>query len=331
MFLKKINGLNIFGAVCLYLFILPISATARISFMNISAVKLRSTLQIYRIEDSSVFFNHDTQVLVETENGIDIGRIVKMRCPACPKSVNENNEKEQTQNRAKFIRIADESDLSQIPEIEKLEDEAFRECKERAVLLELNLKLVAVKSIFSRTKIIFYFVAESRVDFRELVRELAAVFKTRIEMRQIGVREEAKLIGDYGACGRLQCCSILGEEFEPVSMKMAKEQNLNFSSMKISGMCGRLLCCLAYEYETYIDLNTDMPEVGSMVICEEDSYTVTSVDLLKQTLTINSENRMLTLSKNDIEKRNNFYSIKKGSLSAGIVQEDDGSDEDSYY
>ena len=151
------------------------------------------------------------------------------------------------------------------------------------------MKLISVKCLFDRTKIIFYFVAENRIDFRELVRELASIFRTRIEMRQIGVRDEARLVGGYGPCGKQLCCVHQSEEFEPVSIKMAKEQNLNLNSLKISGMCGRLLCCLGYEYKLYKEINEDMPEPGAEIQAGDITYIVTGVDTLKETIRIRQQ------------------------------------------
>jgi cell fate regulator YaaT (PSP1 superfamily) len=174
-----------------------------------------------------------------------LGRIIQLPCkPPSP-------EGQGLEVKGRAVRLMTPEDMEKLPEIEALEKKAFDMCREKAKAKNLDMKLVAVKSLFDRTKIIFYFVSENRIDFRELVRELAAVFRTRIEMRQIGVRDEARLVGGYGPCGKELCCVNQREEFEPVSIKMAKEQSLNLNSLKISGMCGRLLCCLAYEFETY--------------------------------------------------------------------------------
>jgi Uncharacterized homolog of PSP1 len=156
----------------------------------------------------------------------------------------------------------------------------------------------------------FYFVAENRIDFRELVRELAAVFRTRIEMRQIGVRDEARIVGGYGPCGKPMCCLYQREEFEPVSIKMAKEQNLNLNSMKISGMCGRLLCCLGFEYNTYRELNETMPAIDSVIVAKDKFFKVVSVNTLKETVMIKEGDRFLNIKTRDMELKDGKHKIK---------------------
>ena len=289
--------------------------------MELSAVKLRNSFQIYYIDTNNIFVNQNTMSVVETEHGVDLGRVFKVK--AC-------------RNRAdmpvagKLLRKATPEDLEQIPVIEELEKKAYDICKEKAKAKNLNMKLIAVKSLFDRTKIIFYFVAENRIDFRELVRELASVFRTRIEMRQIGVRDEARLVGGYGPCGRIQCCVNQREDFEPVSIKMAKEQNLNLNSLKISGMCGRLLCCLGYEYETYRDLSVGMPVPGTEIICEEVIYHVISADVLKQSMKIKDRDHLMEISKDDIERKDNKFYIKKEVINRIRKSEDDAAEEENY-
>lgn len=287
--------------------------------MKILAVKLRNSFQIYTLEKSDIFIEKDSLAVVDTEHGVDLGRIIKMSMPPADKN----------QPSAKIIRKATDEDLADIPLIEELEKNAFDVCREKAAARNLNMKLISVKVLFDRTKIIFYFVADNRVDFRELVRELAGIFRTRIEMRQIGVRDEARLVSGYGPCGRIQCCVNQREEFDPVSIKMAKEQNLNLNSLKISGMCGRLLCCLGYEYETYRELAADMPEVRTEIICDNDRFSVFSVDILKQTLKIKDkdDDSFLDISRSDIEKRGNSFYIKKEVIDR-IRCQDDSSEED---
>ena len=197
--------------------------------MEISAVKLRNSYQINYVDTNSLFVTQNAFCVVETEHGIDVGHVFKCRrCEGCA----------QPEVKGKLLRLATEEDLKHLPEIETIEKNAFAKCREKAKAKNLDMKLISVKCLFDRTKIIFYFVAENRIDFRELVRELASIFRTRIEMRQIGVRDEARLVGGYGPCGKQLCCVHQSEEFEPVSIKMAKEQSLNLNSLKISGMCG---------------------------------------------------------------------------------------------
>ena len=289
--------------------------------MKVSAVRLRNSFQIYYIDNNNIFLNQNTLSVVETEHGIDLGRVMKIKkCQDC----------ENVQVTGKLLRKATSEDMEQIPAIEELEKKAYDICKEKARAKNLNMKLISVKSLFDRTKIIFYFVAENRIDFRELVRELASVFRTRIEMRQIGVRDEARLVGGYGPCGRIQCCVNQREDFEPVSIKMAKEQNLNLNSLKISGMCGRLLCCLSYEYETYRDLSEGMPENGAQIICEDMIYVVTASDVLKQTMKIKDRDRFIEISKDDIERKDNTFHIKKEVINRIRRSEEDAAEEEDY-
>jgi cell fate regulator YaaT (PSP1 superfamily) len=287
-------------------------------FMKVSAVKLRNSFQICYIEKNDVFLNQNTLSVVETEHGVDLGNVVKFnKCGNC----------ENIQITGKIIRKATEDDIAQIPAIEELEKKAYDVCREKAKARELSMKLITVKVLFDRTKVIFYFVAENRVDFRELVRELASVFRMRIEMRQIGVRDDARLVKGYGPCGRIQCCVNQLDEFEPVSIKMAKEQNLNLNSLKISGMCGRLLCCLCYEYETYTELSVGMPEIGDSIACDDTLYTVISTDILKQTMRIRDHESVFDIAKADLETKDNSFYIKKDVINRIKGAEDDAKDE----
>jgi cell fate regulator YaaT (PSP1 superfamily) len=217
--------------------------------------------------------------------------------------------------------------MNLLPEIDAIEDKAFKICKEKAVAKKLDMKLISVKCLFDKTKIIFYFVAENRIDFRELVRELAAIFRTRIEMRQIGVRDEARLVGGYGPCGRQHCCVHKRQEFDPVSIKMAKEQDLNLNSLKISGMCGRLLCCLGYEYAVYKELNEKLPKLGTEIIAGDKKFTVESVDTLKESLQIKNAEQTIEISNNDIEIIKGVHILKKNVLDRINNPDDDTNEE----
>ena len=269
--------------------------------MEVSAVKLRNSYQIYFVDTNNFFLQQNSQCVVEIEHGIDVGRVVKIRGYQNNPSISVTG---------KIQRKATPEDLSRIPELESIEAKAFAICREKSKAKKLDMKLVSVKCLFDKTKIIFYFVAENRIDFRELVRELAAVFRTRIEMRQIGVRDEARIVGGYGPCGKPMCCLYQREEFEPVSIKMAKEQNLNLNSMKISGMCGRLLCCLGFEYDTYRELNETMPEIDSVVVAKDKFFKVVSVNTLKETVMIKEGDRFLNIKTRDMELKDGKYKIK---------------------
>lgn len=269
--------------------------------MDVSAVKLRNSYQIYFVDSDNLFLKQNTQCIVEIEHGVDIGRVVKIRGYQNNPSISVTG---------KVLRKVTPLDLERLSELETIEDRAFSVCREKAKAKNLEMKLVSVKCLFDKTKIIFYFVAENRIDFRELVRELAAVFRTRIEMRQIGVRDEARIVGGYGPCGKPMCCLYQREEFEPVSIKMAKEQNLNLNSMKISGMCGRLLCCLGFEYDTYRELNEKLPEVDSSIFAGDKIFKVVSINTLKETVMIKKGDRFLNIRTKDMELKDGKYKIK---------------------
>ena len=192
------------------------------------------------------------------------------------------------------IRKADEEDIKQVEENKKKEVEAFSVCLEKIRKHELDMKLIDVEYTFDNNKVLFYFTADGRVDFRELVKDLASVFRTRIELRQIGVRDEAKMLGGIGACGRSLCCSSHLSEFHPVSIKMAKEQSLSLNPTKISGTCGRLMCCLKYEQDTYEYLLKKTPKVDAVVQTPNGQGTVVQVNLLKGKVRVKLDNEQST-------------------------------------
>lgn len=287
--------------------------------MEVSAVRLRNSYQIYFVDTNNLFLSQNALGIVETEHGIDIGSIV--RCKSY-----QNNPGIEV--KGKILRKATDEDLSHLPEIENIEKKAYEKCKEKAQGKKLEMKLISVKCLFDKTKIIFYFVAENRIDFRELVRELASIFRTRIEMRQIGVRDEARLVGGYGPCGKELCCVHQSQEFDPVSIKMAKEQNLNLNSLKISGMCGRLLCCLSYEYETYKELNKNIPALGSTIRVGDSDYPVCGVNPMRESLNMRYNDRIIEISKYDLERKDNGYYIKEEILKNIIHSDEEHSDDD---
>ncbi|TFH40411.1 MAG: stage 0 sporulation protein [Chrysiogenales bacterium] len=288
--------------------------------MEVSAVKLRNSYQLSYVDTNNLFVRQHALCVVETENGVDIGTVFK-----CARHRNP-----QGGVKGKLLRMTTPDDMKQIPEIEAIEKSAFQKCREKAKAKKLDMKLVAVKCLFDRSKIIFYFVAENRIDFRELVRELASVFRTRIEMRQIGVRDEARLVGGYGPCGKQLCCVHQRDEFEPVSIKMAKEQNLNLNSLKISGMCGRLLCCLGYEYKLYKEINNGMPNPGDQIRAGEATYIVTGVDTLRESITIKHANRYIEIKKSDLERKDSKYILKSDVISRIENAEPENADEETY-
>lgn len=279
-----------------------------------TGIKLRNSQQIYFVDKNGLFAKKGTQCIAETEHGTDLGTI--MPCGCAKKIASEDI-------KGKLLRKATQADLDTIPEIESIESKAFEVCRTKAKEKNLEMKLIGVKCLFDHTKIIFYFVAESRIDFRELVRDLAAVFRTRIEMRQIGVRDESRVIGGYGTCGRRLCCEHLKGEFEPVSIKMAKEQNLNLNSLKISGMCGRLLCCLCYEYDVYRELNETLPHQGSEITSGASVFNVEAVDTLKQTMRIRCQNHVMEVHRKSLDFDGKKYSISKETMDKLMRVDDD--------
>jgi len=226
--------------------------------VTVVGVRFKKAGKIYYFDPDNIDIEKENDVIVETARGIEFGQVV-----VGPKEVSEEDIVPPLK---KVLRIATEED-KQIHEENKVkEKEAFETCVAKIEEHILDMKLIDVEYTFDNNKVIFYFTADGRVDFRELVKDLAAIFKTRIELRQIGVRDEAKMIGGLGPCGKSLCCSTFLGEFEPVSIKMAKEQNLSLNPTKISGICGRLMCCLKYEHEMYENILRKMPQTGSVVI-----------------------------------------------------------------
>jgi cell fate regulator YaaT (PSP1 superfamily) len=217
-------------------------------------------------------------VIVETARGIEHGQMV-----AGPLEVAEE---EVVAPLKKVIRKATAQDQQQLLANKEKEEKAFKVCLQKIEAHNLPMKLVGVEQTFDGNKIIFYFTADGRIDFRELVKDLAAVFRTRIELRQIGVRDEAKMLGGLGCCGRELCCSIWLSDFASVSIRMAKDQNLSLNPTKISGICGRLMCCLKYENECYEHAREGLPEPGNWVITPDGEGKVTGINIFKNTVSV---------------------------------------------
>ena len=218
------------------------------------------------------------KVIVETERGRALGTVINTPREILPKDAPPKLKS--------VLRIANESDLQMSDSNGQREQEALKFCHQKVQQRKLDMKLVRAEYLFDGSKIIFYFTADGRIDFRELVRDLAQHYRTRIEMRQIGVRDEAKLVGGLGICGRELCCASHLREFAPVSVKMAKAQGLALNPSKISGQCGRLLCCLAYEYETYNELKKGLPKCGKKVQLKDGKAEVMALDILAQKVTL---------------------------------------------
>lgn len=228
---------------------------------KVIGVRFRTAGKIYFFAPGKFEIKRGDHVIVETARGIEYGRVV-----SGPKDVKDE---EVVQPLKSVIRIAAEQDRKTVEKNHQKEKDAFKICQEKIRKHGLEMKLIDVEYTFDNNKILFYFTADGRIDFRELVKDLAAVFRTRIELRQIGVRDETKIRGGIGICGRPLCCSTYLTEFAAVSIKMAKEQNLSLNPTKISGVCGRLMCCLTNEEETYEILNSQLPSVGDTVTTKE--------------------------------------------------------------
>jgi len=242
--------------------------------VTVVGVRFKKAGKIYYFDPGELDVKKDDYVIVETIRGIEFGHVI-----VGPKQVTED---EIVSPLKKVIRVATEED-KEIHRINKEKGEkAFYICEEKITEHGLPMKLIDVEYTFDNNKVIFYFTAEGRVDFRELVKDLAAIFKTRIELRQIGVRDEAKMIGGLGPCGQVACCHKFLGEFEPVSIKMAKDQSLSLNPTKISGLCGRLMCCLKFEYKTYEELIANMPSVGTIVLTPIGQGTVEETFTLAQ-------------------------------------------------
>lgn len=246
--------------------------------MKVALVRLRGAGQLitYKIDEGVIIGDY---VIVEADRGTDYGEVVEVSNVECP--VQKSNAEENSVKN--IVRKASDEDVKQIKENEAQAQEAMRQCSRKIEEYKLAMKLVDAEYSFDRKKIVFYFTSDARVDFRELVKDLAKVFKIRIEMRQIGVRDEARLFGGVGPCGQTLCCVRFLKNFEPVSMKMAKTQKLPLSSGKISGICGRLMCCLFYEYKTYKELSKGLPKEGDIVETSEGKGKIISVNVLRRT------------------------------------------------
>lgn len=243
--------------------------------VKVIGVRFRTAGKIYFFSPGQFDIKQGDNVIVETARGVEFGRVVS--------GVKEVAEEDVIQPLKSVIRIATEQDQKVVNKNKQKEKEAFKICLEKIRKHGLEMKLIDVEYTFDGNKILFYFTADGRIDFRELVKDLAAVFRTRIELRQIGVRDETKIRGGIGICGRPLCCSTYLTEFSAVSIKMAKEQNLSLNPTKISGVCGRLMCCLKHEQDTYEELNSRLPGIGDYVTAQDGSKgEVTSVNVLRQ-------------------------------------------------
>lgn len=258
-------------------------------------VRFKKVGKIYYFAPGELDIHCGDKVIVETVRGVECGEVVL--------ADREMEESKLNSPLKTVIRIATKKDFEIIEKNKKKEKEAFAICEEKIRKHGLKMDLVDVECTFDNNKLLFYFTAENRVDFRELVKDLASVFRTRIELRQIGVRDEAKMLGGLGICGQPFCCCRFMGEFQPVSVKMAKEQSLSLNPTKLSGTCGRLMCCLKFESEAYQDLLKTTPKTGAYVKTAEGKGVVTDVNLLTGTLKvkIDKSDNLLTVNKKDVE------------------------------
>ncbi|MEW6724195.1 MAG: stage 0 sporulation family protein [Bacillota bacterium] len=250
---------------------------------KVIGVRFKRAGKVYYFDPGELDLTRGQEVVVETARGVEFGEVV-----VGPKEVADD---EIVSPLKKVVRVATNEDRIQNEKNRKKEKEAITIAEEKIAKHGLEMNLVDVEHTFDGSKIIFYFTAEGRVDFRELVRDLASVFRTRIELRQIGVRDEAKMIGGLGPCGRALCCATFLGDFAPVSIRMAKEQNLSLNPAKISGLCGRLMCCLRYECDHYEGSRENLPEVGSWVMTTEGEGRVVGINVLKNSVSVELENK----------------------------------------
>lgn len=242
--------------------------------IEVVGVRFKTVGKIYYFDPDQIIIEQGKHVIVETARGVEFGKVELTN--------RFIKDEEVIAPLKKVMRLATDQDVAQNKINKKKETDAFNICSEKIKTHKLDMKLIDVELTFDLNKVIFYFTSDGRVDFRDLVKELASIFRTRIELRQIGVRDEAKILNGIGICGITLCCATFLGEFQPVSIKMAKEQNLSLNPAKISGICGRLMCCLKYEEETYEELNKFLPNEGDRVSTPDGEGDVMSVSVLRQ-------------------------------------------------
>ncbi|GAB6179074.1 stage 0 sporulation family protein [Desulfotomaculum defluvii] len=267
--------------------------------VRVVGVRFKKAGKVYYFDPVDISINKGEHVVVETTRGIEYGEVV-----VDPKDVADE---EVVAPLKQVLRKATLEDDLQVTANREKEQKAYEVALEKIALHQLPMKLISVEQTFDGNKIIFYFTADGRIDFRELVKDLAAVFRTRIELRQIGVRDEAKMVGGLGCCGRELCCASWLADFAPVSIRMAKEQNLSLNPTKISGICGRLMCCLKYENDVYEEAKADYPEIGTQVVVAEGEGKIIAVNIFRKTVSVE-----LQESKVVREYPLNELKIKKG-------------------
>ena len=286
--------------------------------VKVIGVRFRTAGKIYFFDPLQFEIERGGHVIVETARGIEFGTVV-----SAPREVEDDKV---IQPLKPVLRIATQKDIEQEADNKRKEKEAFRICLEKIKKHGLEMKLIDAEYTFDNNKVLFYFTADGRIDFRELVKDLASVFKTRIELRQIGVRDETKIVGGIGICGRPLCCHTHLSEFIPVSIKMAKEQNLSLNPTKISGVCGRLMCCLKHEEDTYEELNRKLPNVGDFVTADDGTKgEVQSVNVLRQLVKVivdvNDEKEVREYKVEELQFKRKHGKKEKLDLSAEELKE----------
>lgn len=287
--------------------------------ITVIGVRFRTAGKIYYFDPEEMQYKQGQHVIVETARGVEYGEVVAPN--------KEIDDKEIIHPLKKVMRLATLEDEEIVKQNKVKEKEAFFTCKQKIIKHNLNMKLIDVEYTFDGNKVLFYFTSDERVDFRELVKDLASIFRTRIELRQIGVRDETKMCGGIGICGRGLCCNKFLSDFQPVSIKMAKDQSLSLNPIKISGICGRLMCCLKYEEDCYVEIRDRLPEVGETVLTPEGKGEVLSVYVLREQVRVavkkkdKDEKEALMFSSSDIK----LISRKKkcGGGCCGRKQEDE--------
>ncbi len=275
--------------------------------VKVVGVRFKRAGKIYYFDPGEFNIELNENVIVETARGIEFGLVVVP---------NTDVPEEQIVSPLKnVIRVADEEDKKHFEENSRKEKEALNICLQKIDDHKLEMKLIDVEYTFDNNKVLFYFTADGRVDFRELVKDLASVFRTRIELRQIGVRDEAKMMGGLGVCGRVLCCNAFLGDFQPVSIKMAKEQGLSLNPTKISGACGRLMCCLKYEQDAYEEIITRVPKEGAIVETPDGQGLVMGISLLKELIKVKLDKG------NDTDLK--VYNASQLKIIKDVVNEDD--------
>ncbi|MBA5851401.1 stage 0 sporulation family protein [Clostridium sp. cel8] len=284
--------------------------------ITVIGIRFKKAGKIYYFSPSGLNIKKYDNVIVETSRGVEFGT-----CVIESKEISEEDIVAPLKN---VLRVATEEDEKKHSENKAKEKEAFSICEKKIGEHNLEMKLIDVEYTFDNNKVIFYFTADGRIDFRELVKDLASIFRTRIELRQIGVRDEAKMVGGLGPCGRVMCCSSFLGDFAPVSIKMAKEQNLSLNPTKISGICGRLMCCLNYEQDAYEDIRRRLPKVKSIVETPYGEGEVTGNSVVEESIKVKIKNKdgedtIKEVSINDVKLISGSY---EGTINENEVKAD---------